>query len=85
VKIGCNAGDFGACTILLDVAPICACLTPTQQAEGRQVHPLTGMQDNEIAARLCESFQGFGAALCGICTPGKMVAAIALLRETPDS
>jgi CO/xanthine dehydrogenase Mo-binding subunit/aerobic-type carbon monoxide dehydrogenase small subunit (CoxS/CutS family) len=84
VKIGCNAGDCGACTVLLDGTPVCACLTPTQQAEGRQVHTLTGLQDDEIATRLRESFQDFGAAQCGICTPGMMVAAVALLRETPD-
>ncbi len=84
VKIGCNAGDCGACTVLLDGMPVCACLTPTQQAEGRQVHTLTGLQGDEIAARLRESFQDFGAAQCGICTPGIMVAAVALLRENPD-
>ena len=84
VKIGCNAGDCGACTVLLDGTPVCACLTPTQQAEGRQVHTLTGLQDDEIAARLRDSFQDYGAAQCGICTPGMMVAAVALLRENPD-
>ncbi|WP_457644989.1 molybdopterin-dependent oxidoreductase [Profundibacter sp.] len=84
VKIGCNAGDCGACTVLLDGTPVCACLTPTQQAEGRQVHTLTGLLDDEITTRLRESFQDFGAAQCGICTPGMMVAAVALLRENPD-
>ncbi len=84
VKIGCNAGDCGACTVLLDGMPVCACLTPTQQAEGRQVHTLTGLQGDGIAARLRDSFQDFGAAQCGICTPGMMVAAVALLRENPD-
>lgn len=82
VKIGCNAGDCGACTVLLDGAPVCACLVPAQQAADRQVETLSGLYKSDtLIAALVESFQHNGAAQCGICTPGMMVAAVALLRN----
>jgi len=81
VKVGCNAGDCGACTVLVDNAPVCACLMPTQQAFGRQVDTLAGlMATDALAQALAEQFQNHGAAQCGICTPGMMVSAVALLR-----
>lgn len=84
VKIGCNAGDCGACTVLLDGQPICACLTPTQQVSGQAVETLAGLHVSDpVAQMLGERFQDHGAAQCGICTPGMMVAAVALLREDP--
>ena len=88
VKIGCNAGDCGACTVLVDGAPVCACLMPVQQAAGRQVETLAGLvRTDPHAARLKDSFQAHQAAQCGICTPGMMVSAVALLRDTatPDT
>jgi CO/xanthine dehydrogenase Mo-binding subunit/aerobic-type carbon monoxide dehydrogenase small subunit (CoxS/CutS family) len=84
VKIGCNAGDCGACTVLLDGVPVCACLTPTQQVSGQNVETVAGMHANDpVAKMLGERFQDHGAAQCGICTPGMMVAAVALLRDDP--
>ena len=84
VKIGCNAGDCGACTVLLDGAPVCACLVPTQQAGGRRVETAAGLtRDDPHGRSLAERFQDHGAAQCGICTPGMITAAVALLRETP--
>ncbi|MEP5761295.1 MAG: molybdopterin cofactor-binding domain-containing protein [Litoreibacter sp.] len=87
VKIGCNAGDCGACTILVDGVPVCACLTPAQQVEGRNVETLAGLYKADSTAQaLGERFQDMGAAQCGICTPGMMVCAVALLRDnaTPN-
>lgn len=85
VKIGCNAGDCGACTVLIDGDPVCACLTPAQQVDGRRVDTLRGLyRDDPTAKALAESFQNHGAAQCGICIPGMMVSAVALLRHTPN-
>jgi len=85
VKIGCNAGDCGACTVLIDGDPVCACLTPAQQAEGRNVETLAGLhRADETAKTLAERFQNMGAAQCGICTPGMMVSAVALLRKNAN-
>lgn len=84
VKIGCNAGDCGACTILLDGAPICACLTPAHQAEGRRIETAAGLYETDATTKaLGQRFAEQGAAQCGICTPGMMVSAVALLRENP--
>ena len=82
VKIGCNAGDCGACTILVDGDPFCSCLMLAEQVHGRSVQTLVGLQrDDPITRRLSQSFLDNGAAQCGICTPGMIVSATALLRS----
>jgi aldehyde oxidoreductase len=82
VKIGCDAGDCGACTVLVDGEPLCACLTPVGQIEGCTVETVEGLDDREpIVAGLRRAFAFHGAAQCGICTPAMLLAAIALLRE----
>ncbi|WP_299726563.1 molybdopterin-dependent oxidoreductase [uncultured Tateyamaria sp.] len=82
VKIGCDAGDCGACTVLIDGAQHCACLTPAIQADGRQIETLETAEP-QLAKRLQTAFLNHGAAQCGICTPGIMMAAMELLRATP--
>jgi CO/xanthine dehydrogenase Mo-binding subunit len=87
VKIGCNAGDCGACTVLVGGEVVCACLIPAQQVSGNTVETLAGLVETDRHAKaLVERFQDHGAAQCGICTPGMMVSAVALLRTnaTPN-
>ena len=81
-KIGCDAGDCGACTVLLDDAPVCACLVPLASAEGCSVRTVEGLGGDRLTA-LQASFLANGAAQCGICTPGMLVAATALLEGNP--
>ncbi len=83
VKVGCNAGDCGACTVLVDGAPVCACLMATQQADGCRVETAAGLRHDPVGLALSESFMDHHAAQCGICTPGMLLAAVALLRAVP--
>jgi CO/xanthine dehydrogenase Mo-binding subunit/aerobic-type carbon monoxide dehydrogenase small subunit (CoxS/CutS family) len=83
-KIGCDAGDCGACTVLLDGKSVCACLMAVGQVSGRSVTTIEGLpEQSPLAAKLQQSFLRHGAAQCGICTPGMLVAATALLAENP--
>ena len=85
-KVGCDAGDCGACTVLLDGDPVCACLVATGQVEGCEVTTVEGLADTSVGARLQQAFLTHGAAQCGACTPGMLVAATALLEKnvSPD-
>ncbi|OWU84795.1 aldehyde oxidase [Oceanicola sp. 22II-s10i] len=82
-KSGCDAGDCGACTVLIDGAPVCACLTPAAQAVGRRVETVEALAAAPETAALQDAFLRHGAAQCGICTPGMLMAATALIRRTP--
>ncbi len=81
-KVGCDAGDCGACTVLLDGEPVSGCMTPVGRLAGRHVETLEGLHASGEASGLQSAFLSHGAAQCGICTPGMLVAASALLRET---
>lgn len=74
-KIGCNAGDCGACTVLIDGEQTCACMVPVAQADGREITTIEGLAANGGLSVLQDAFHRHGAAQCGICTPGMLMAA----------
>ena len=83
-KVGCDAGDCGACTVLLDGEPVCACLVAVAQAEAHAITTVEGLAGRPPwFNRLQRSFLQHGAAQCGACTPGMLVAATALLEKNP--
>ena len=83
-KVGCDAGDCGACTVLLNGDPVCACLVPVGQAARCEVTTVEGLAARSpLHARLQNSFLSHGAAQCGACTPGMLIAATALLERNP--
>jgi aldehyde oxidoreductase len=82
-KVGCDAGDCGACTVLLDREPVCSCLISAAQAEGHEITTVEGLATRPpLFDRLQKSFLRHGAAQCGACTPGMLVSATALLEKT---
>lgn len=81
-KVGCDAGDCGACTVLVDGKPVCACLTAVGQLEGCTVETIEGLRETSATFdKLQRSFLEYGAAQCGICTPAMLVSAAALLEQ----
>jgi aldehyde oxidoreductase len=81
-KVGCDAGDCGACTVLLNGEPVCSCLVAAGQAAGCEITTVEGLAKRPPwNDRLQQSFLSHGAAQCGACTPGMLVAATALLER----
>ncbi len=83
-KEGCGSGDCGACSITLDGTLVCACLMLAAEAEGAEIGTIEGMAEGEALHPLQQKFLEAAALQCGICTPGMLVAAKALLEENPD-
>jgi carbon-monoxide dehydrogenase small subunit len=83
-KEGCGSGDCGACSVLLDGRLVCSCLVLGVEAEGRSVETIEGMAEGETLHPLQEKFLDLAALQCGICTPGVLVAAKALLEKNPN-
>ena len=85
-KVGCNAGDCGACTVLLDGAQVCACMVAAAQADGRTIVSIEGLAELPMGRALQAAFHRHDAAQCGICTPGMLMAAADLLgrHASPD-
>src|SRR4030081_2762786 len=83
-KVGCDAGDCGACTVLVDGEAVCSCMVAAAQVEDCEVTTVEGLKTRApLYDRLQKSFLASGAAQCGICTPGMLVSATALLEHNP--
>ena len=85
VKHGCESGDCGACTVLLDGRPVVCCVMLAVQADGKSVVTLEGAGGWEPASRLQGAFVETGAIQCGYCTPAMILAAAALLERRPGA
>ncbi|MFL6334455.1 MAG: (2Fe-2S)-binding protein [Pyrinomonadaceae bacterium] len=82
-KEGCGEGECGACSVLLDGELVNSCLVPLAQAEGSDVRTVEGVADGERLHAVQQAMVECGGAQCGICTPGMVLAAVNLLKQTP--
>ncbi len=83
-KVGCEMGDCGTCTVIMDGKAVNACLVLAVQADGREILTIEGLARDEVLHPLQESFVMEGAIQCGFCTPGMIMSAQALLKENPN-
>ena len=83
-KIACAEGTCGACTVLVDGAPVLSCILLAVQADGADVRTVEGMAENGELSPLQRAFIAEDAFQCGFCTPGQLASASALLAENPD-
>jgi 4-hydroxybenzoyl-CoA reductase subunit gamma len=83
-KRGCDGGECGACTVLIDGEPALACLTLTARCEGRKVETIEGLAGSGRLSRLQQAFHEKLGTQCGYCTPGMIMSAEALLRANPS-
>ena len=83
-KNGCEAGECGACTVLVDGQPINSCLVLAVELDGREITTVEGLAENGKLTPLQEEFAALNAVQCGYCTPGILMAATALLDRNPQ-
>jgi carbon-monoxide dehydrogenase small subunit len=83
-KEGCGEGECGACAVLLDGALVNSCLVPAAQAANADIVTIEGVADGDQLHAVQQAFIECGGAQCGICTPGMVLAGLALLREHPQ-
>ena len=82
-KRGCDGGECGACTVLIDGEPVLACLTLVARCEGKRIETIEGLASNGRMSALQAAFHERLGTQCGFCTPGMIMAAEALLRRNP--
>lgn len=82
-KIGCDMGNCGACTVLVDGVPVYSCLTLALDCTGKPVATVEGLSQSGALDPLQEAFVQHDALQCGFCTPGQVMSAYALLERTP--
>ena len=83
-KEGCGEGECGACSVLIDGELVNSCLVPAAQAEGSNILTVEGVADGERLHAVQRAMVECGGAQCGICTPGMVLAAVSLLKRTPQ-
>jgi carbon-monoxide dehydrogenase small subunit len=83
-KEGCGTGDCGACTVLLDGKPVNSCLVLVPEVDGHEVTTIEGLAPIHSLHPVQQAFVTEGGLQCGICTPGMVLSAVALLRDNPE-
>ena len=81
--IGCDTGNCGACSIIVDGTLVKSCMLLAVQADGTQIETVEGLADGEELSKLQQAFSATHALQCGYCTPGMLMSATALLRKNP--
>jgi aerobic carbon-monoxide dehydrogenase small subunit len=83
-KEGCGTGDCGSCSVILDGQLVCSCLVLGAEMDGKSLETIEGLANGEKLHPLQQQFIDHAALQCGVCTPGFLMAAKALLRKNPD-
>jgi isoquinoline 1-oxidoreductase subunit alpha len=83
-KYGCGEGQCGACTVLIEGAPVRSCLTRVSTVAGKEITTIEGLEKNGKLHPVQEAFIQADAMQCGYCTPGMILSSVALLRKTPQ-
>jgi carbon-monoxide dehydrogenase small subunit len=83
-KEGCLTGDCGACTVIMDGRPVCSCLVLAAEAEGKKINTIEGLANGTQLHPLQQKFLEDASLQCGVCTPGVLMSAKALLDRNPN-